>query len=150
MQNNCLSCDIVSGKVDSLRVYENKYFHAHQDYGIPIPGFVVISSKRHLRSMGDFNSEEQQNFGVVLYKVRLAMIEALGIHTVYTAQKERDIDHFHFWILPRHEWIIKKFGNSTASISNSLDYAKEHLKTPENFKLVEESAEKLYKHLNGN
>lgn len=129
-------------------VYEDACFHAHQDYGVPIPGFIVISSKRHLRSMSDFNEEEQKNFGIILCKVRTAMEKALDIKTVYTAQKERDKDPFHFWILPRYPWISEMFGNSTASISNSLDYAKDKLKTEENLKAVVASTDKLYKYLN--
>ena len=60
----CLGCAIQKGEVDSPggSVLSSKYFDAHQDYEIPIPGFIIIASKRHLQSVDEFTEAEQRDF----------------------------------------------------------------------------------------
>ena len=51
----CLSCAVTSGLVEPTGgvIYEDEYFHAHQDVAYPIPGFVILASKRHFYRMDE-------------------------------------------------------------------------------------------------
>ena len=50
MKVNCLSCDIVEGRrpVVGGTIFETEWFHAHQDVAYPIPGMVIVATKRHV------------------------------------------------------------------------------------------------------
>lgn len=52
---NCLSCDLLAGKIDTIGgcVASADYFEARQDYAVPILGFIIIASKRHVQSIDD-------------------------------------------------------------------------------------------------
>jgi hypothetical protein len=53
----CLSCAITGGVVNPTGgiIYEDEYFHAHQDVAYPIPGLVILASKRHFYCMDELN-----------------------------------------------------------------------------------------------
>lgn len=141
----CLGCAIQNGEVESPggSILTSKYFDAHQDYEIPIPGFVIIASKKHLQSIDEFTDEEQQDFIKFLCRLRSAMRQALDIKTVYLFQKEGEDTHFHVWLFPRYSWMDKKFGQKIQSVRPIMEYARENLKTPENIKEVESATQKL-------
>lgn len=141
----CLGCAIQNGEVESPggSIASTKYFDAHQDYEIPIPGFVILASKRHLQSVDEFTYEEQTDFIDFLRRVRKGMREALGIQVVYLIQEEDTSHHFHVWIFPRYDWMLEKFGKKIQSVRPIMEYARESLKTPDNLKKVDEAMEKM-------
>lgn len=147
---DCLGCAIVeAGKDVPGYVIETDFFHAHQDHEVPLSGFVILSSKRHIKSVDEFTDEEASDFIDLVRKIRSAQREVLGIDTVYFVQEEDTRDHFHLWFLPRYEWMndAEKFGQKVSSARPVLAYARAHMKTPEIIAEVKESAEKLRKYL---
>ena len=144
-QIGCLSCAIQKGEVESLGglIARSNHFHASQDYEIPIPGFVILFSKRHIQSVDEFTEEERKDFIEFLYRLRKAMRQILNIQVVYLIQKEDTSHHFHVWIFPRYDWMAEKFGRKIQSVRPIMEYARENLKTEENLKKVEEATEKL-------
>ncbi len=56
VQVACLSCGLVepTGGV----IYEDEYFHAHQDVAYQIPGLVILASKRHFYRMDERTAAE--------------------------------------------------------------------------------------------
>ncbi len=120
-------------------------FHAHQDHEIPIPGFVILSTRRHIKSIDEFTDEEAREFIDLVRRIRRALREALGIERIYFIQEEDTPDHFHVWFLPRYEWMEDeaRFGRKVSSARPVLEYAREHLKTPENLEAVETVVRKL-------
>lgn len=146
-QVRCLGCDLRKGKIGSAGVVlSTKYFEVEQDTEIPIPAFMILSSKRHLVSIGDLSKAEQKEFINVLVKIRLAMKKALEIKVVYLFQNEDTDSHFHIWIFPRYKW-MDKFGKKIQSVRPIMEYAKKELKTKKNLALVEASRNKLKKFL---
>jgi diadenosine tetraphosphate (Ap4A) HIT family hydrolase len=145
----CIGCELQAGHIESIGgiIASTKYFEARQDYAIPIPGFVIISSKRHMQSIDEFTPDERHDFIDFVCKVRGAMRNTLGIETVYLIQEE-DATHFHLWLFPRYDW-MKQFGKKIKSVKPIMRWAIENLQTPENLQKVKEAAEKLKKSLNG-
>ncbi len=141
----CLGCAIQNGEVESPggSIAATKYFDAYQDYEIPIPGFVILASKRHLQSMDEFTDEERADFIDFLCRVRKGMREALDVQVVYLIQEEDTSHHFHVWIFPRYDWMTEKFGKKIQSVRPIMEYARENLKIPENLRKVDEAMEKL-------
>ncbi len=144
-QIGCLGCAIQSGEAESSggSIATTKYFDAQQDYEIPIPGFVILASKRHLQSVDEFTQEEREDFIEFLCRLRKTIRQALDIQVVYLIQEEDTSHHFHVWVFPRYDWMVEKFGREIQSVRPIMEYARENLKTEENLKKVDEATEKL-------
>ena len=144
-QLGCLGCAIQNGEVESPggSIASTKYFDAHQDYEIPIPGFVILASKRHLQSVDEFTEEERLDFIEFLCRLRKTMRQAFDVQVVYLIQEEDTSHHFHVWIFPRYDWMAEKFGRKIQSVRPIMEYARENLKTTENLKKVDEAMEKM-------
>ena len=140
---SCLGCARERGEISLGNIIKSKYFDAHQDYEIPIPGFVIISSRRHIQSVDEFTDEEQQDFIKFLCSLRTAQRQVLGIDVVYLVQEEDTFHHFHVWMFPRYDWMAEKFGRKIHSIRPIMEYARENLKTEENIKEAENATQKL-------
>lgn len=150
-ETKCIGCSCaVEGKSVPGYILETNLFHAHQDQEVPIPGFVILSTKRHIQSVGEFTDDETREFADLMRRIRQAQREALGIENIYLIQEEDTEDHFHLWFLPRYEWMKneEKFGRKVGSSRAVLQYAIENMKTTENIAKVKESAEKLREYLN--
>jgi len=141
---SCLSCAIVKGDVESAgAVLRTKHFDAHQDYEIPIPGFIILSSLRHLQSVDQFTDEEKADFMDALTKIRKAMREVLDIQVVYMVQEEDTSAHFHVWLFPRYDWMLEKFGRKIQSVRPIMEHAREKMKTEENLDTLTVAVKKL-------
>jgi diadenosine tetraphosphate (Ap4A) HIT family hydrolase len=142
IHTDCLGCARERGEIITGTLTTTEYFDAHQDFEIPIPGFIIISSRRHLKSVDEFTEEEQADFIKILTTVRRTMRSSLGIDAVYLVQEEDTSHHFHLWLFPRQEWMIP-FGRKIQSVRPIMEHAREHMKTAENLKLVNEAIEKM-------
>lgn len=147
-QVSCLGCARENEEMERTgTVLTTEHFDAHQDFEIPIPGFIIISSRRHLQSVDEFADEEKIDFINTLTAVRAGMRKALNIDVVYLVQEEDTSHHFHVWVFPRYDWMVEQFGKKTPSLRPIMEYAREHLKTEGNLEKVEEAIAKLKTHL---
>ncbi|MDA3839268.1 MAG: HIT family hydrolase [Candidatus Delongbacteria bacterium] len=146
MIKKCDGCQIQDGslKVNGGFIYESKHFNVVQDFMIPIPGFMIIASKRHMRSVDEFTEEEHKEFSTFLYEVRKAMRDVLDIQNVYLIQEE-DSGHFHMWLLPMYDWMKKGIANARKNIN----YARDNMNTEENMKEVNKCIQKLKEYFIG-
>lgn len=147
---NCLGCKLrreefaaINGLIDAGKILidSSAYFEARQDCYVPIPGFIVISSKRHIQSIDDFTAEEQHDFIQFVCKIRHNMRDMLSIEAITLIQEE-DAHHFHVWLFPHYNW-MDQFGHNIASIQSIMKWAKANLKTQENLEKVKQTAERL-------
>lgn len=139
----CLGCDREKGLIDLGNIVKSEYFDAHQDYEIPIPGFVIISSRRHIQSVDEFTDDEQRDFIKFLCRLRSAQRKVLGIEVIYLVQEEDTSHHFHVWMFPRFDWMEEKFGRKIQSVRPIMQYARENMKTKINIQEVETATQKL-------
>ncbi len=147
----CIGCACAAaGETVPGYVIETELFHAHQDQEVPIPGFVILSTKRHVDSIADFTDAEASEFILLARRIRQAQREVLGIEHVYLVQEEDTEDHFHLWLLPRYDWMKDeaKFGRKVGSARNVLKFAEQHMKTPDNIASVMDAANKVKEFLN--
>lgn len=143
-QVSCLGCARENGEMERVgTVLTTEHFDAHQDFEIPIPGFIIISSRRHFDSVDEFTKEEKVDFIDILTRVRSGMRKALDIDTVYLIQEEDTAHHFHVWVFPRYDWMSEKYGKKTPSLRPIMEYAQENLKTAENLMDVEKAIMRL-------
>jgi diadenosine tetraphosphate (Ap4A) HIT family hydrolase len=142
----CIGCAIQNGdyKVPGGFLYSGRHFNIVQDPWIPIPGFLVVNSKRHITGIAQFTPPETKEFAGIVNLARKAMLEALSIKTAYLVQEERSC-HFHLWILPEYEW-MGKFKPGVSSARKIMKYASEHLKTRRDKENLAKSISKLKKY----
>ncbi len=130
---HCFGCMRERGEIP--RGIRSRHFDVHQDYEIPIPGFLIVSSQRHIMSIDDFTASEQRDFIQLLCRVRAVMRKSLAINTILLVQDEATSHHFHVWLLPRYPW-MKRFGRSIESIRPIIEYARIHMQTKANQKKI--------------
>ncbi len=129
----CLGCSIGNGEFTPPGdiIKSTKNFVLHQDPEVPIKAFLIIDSKKHIKSISELTYEESQELFDLAYKAREALKIIKDIKEVTIIQEERS-RHFHLWLLPRYEWMNEKFVNSLSAVRDMFIYAKENNKTEEN------------------
>jgi diadenosine tetraphosphate (Ap4A) HIT family hydrolase len=140
----CIGCALQKGiiKNSSGLIFKGKHFEVRQDYELPIKGFFIIFSKRHIVGFADFKKTEQKEFIELLCKLRKIMRDKLNIEFIEIFMREITIkskkapSHFHMGLLPRYPW-MKKF-KDTREI---FKYAKKKMKTKKNLKEINNVAE---------
>lgn len=98
----CLSCAITSGHVESSggTIAETTHLHAHQDIAYPIPGLVIVASKRYFYGLDEMHADEATDYIGFLRRIREAQRKVLGIDYVYYFYNEDTTQHFHTWMVP--------------------------------------------------
>lgn len=141
---NCLSCAIVRGERPTLggTIAETAAFHAHQDVAYPIPGLVIVASRRHVKALDELSDAEAAEFIAFVRKIRARQREVLGIDCVYYFYNEDTSHHFHMWMVPRYDWMTQ-FGRSVESLRPVLLHARDHMNSPEAFAEVARCATAL-------
>lgn len=126
---------------EKILITEN--FDVHQDWGVPIPGFFIIASRKGRISLDEFDIEEANEFFNLVRKLRKGMKDILDIKTVCFFQNEGTHHKlFHMWIFPRYEW-MNKFGEKIESIRPIIDYARSSMVNEEVFKEIKGMVRKM-------
>lgn len=144
----CLSCALVNGLIEPEGgvVMETEHFHAHQDVAYPIPGLIILASKRHLKSLDELTEEERIDYITVLAEIRKAQRNVLGIESVYYFYNEDTTHHFHTWMVPRYDWMYA-FGRSVESVRPALLHARNEMNDEANLKSVRQAISALTEEL---
>ncbi|RYE84195.1 MAG: diadenosine tetraphosphate hydrolase [Hyphomicrobiales bacterium] len=139
----CLSCEIVSGRrgVTGGPLCETERFHAHQDVAYPVPGLVIVASKRHFKSFIEMDDGETQEFLPLIQKIRRAQ-SRVGIDAVYYFYNEDTKHHFNFWMVPRYPWMAS-FGKSVEAVRPALIHARDQMASEEEISFVAQTAARL-------
>ena len=121
----CLGCDIANHKLipPGGYVYEDDFINVSADPEIPIPGFMVLGIKKHVRTMNELSKEERHRIIDILNLTIENIKECEIANKVLVIQEERS-RHFHIWIVPIHEW-MKEYGESVKNIDKIIEHSKE-------------------------
>ncbi|MFA7253383.1 MAG: hypothetical protein WC107_02405 [Patescibacteria group bacterium] len=146
---DCLGCSIAEGEFTPPGgfILKTDHFCVNQDCEIPIPGFFIISSIRHIQSFDEFYEPEQTDFMQILVKMRQGMREALNIPQIDIIMVENGEHHFHVWLFPITDEMTEKFGFGVKALKPMMSYAIENMKTAENIKKVEKYIGLIKTHL---
>ncbi|WP_461615033.1 HIT family protein [Clostridium sp. Marseille-QA1073] len=141
-QCKCIGCSIALGEImpPGGIIAETNNFILHQDPEIPIKAFLIIASKRHIKSISQLSYEESQELFDLVYKVRVALKSIEDINEISIIQEERS-GHFHIWLLPRYEWMNDKFENSLSAVRDIMNYTRNNYKTEKNISEVLETVD---------
>ncbi|MDA3836108.1 MAG: diadenosine tetraphosphate hydrolase [Nanoarchaeota archaeon] len=124
-------------------IYETDYFSVNQDWEIAIPGFYIVSPKRKVNSLMEFNDKEDIDFIRTVKKIRKAMLEVLNIEYIYLFQNEDTPWDFHFWMMPYYDWMKDISRRGPSLLAPVWKYAKENMNTKKDIKKTRDAAEKM-------
>ena len=143
--NGCLGCEIVNGNLVPFGgvLFADKYFTIMQDFELPIDGFIVISSVRHIEKFTDLTSEERIDLIGLINKTLTILRENKVAEEFNVILEEKQGYHFHIWLMPRHKWMIEKYGKVLKNIKQIQDYALDNLRTKENIDKISQTCDIL-------
>jgi histidine triad (HIT) family protein len=108
MTKDCLFCKIVSGEIESTKVYEDEKVMAFMDLFPVNKGHTLVIHKKHAATMYDMTPEMMQDIGKVLPRLTNAVKKATDCDGVSISQNNgkaagQVIFHVHFHLIPRFE-----------------------------------------------
>lgn len=148
--NGCLGCEIVNKNLKPVGgiIYKNEYFVVTQDFELPIDGFIVISSIRHVEQLAELSDKERMNLIDLINKI-INILKSNNIAEEYNIILEEKRDyHFHVWLMPRHKWMQEKFGKIMKHIKEIQEYAIQNMQTKENIEKIIKTCEIVRTELN--
>ena len=148
--SGCPSCAFSNHefKLPCGMAFENEQFTVSQDWELPIEGFFIVCPKaRHVEQLSELSSKERFE----MFELVNRTIEILKKHNVCKefniVLEEKKGVHLHVWVMPRHDWMIEKFGKVLANTKNIFDYAKQNLRTEQTFSKINKITKILQKEL---
>ena len=147
---DCIGCSIVKGDIELPGgiLYDGKFIILAADPEIPIPGFLIITSKRHIQSFSELLEDERTEIGNTIAWTETAIKELDIAETVTLVQEDRS-KHFHIWIFPNQEWMKDKFGLGLQHLREINSYARENA-TEEDIENVIKVIEKIRGYMRSN
>lgn len=143
---DCIACAIQSGEIalPVERITETENFVVEQDLEIPIEGFLIVVSKRHIFSVDELSDNEITELSILLKKTRKAMRQSLGVSWITIVQEENTAtSHFHIWLFPWHKWMAKKWSGKLEEIKEIMKFSRKEMSGEEVLSRVKESSVKV-------
>lgn len=103
--NTCIFCKIIKGEIPSKKVYEDEYCYAFNDISPQMPIHILVVSKKHAKSILEFNDDEIEILGGIQLAIgkiaRLMGLEENGFRVINNCGKDalQSVAHLHYHIL---------------------------------------------------
>lgn len=122
---DCMGCDIGSHKMvpPGGYIYEDDLYTVSQDPEIPIVGFMILGTKRHIKSINELSRDERIKLMDVL-NLTIENMKKIGLCSEVMLLEEERSSHFHMWILPILSW-MDKFDKNARNIDDIINYSYE-------------------------
>jgi len=106
-------------------IKQTEYFCVHQDPLIPLPGFLVVASARHIQSISEMSEDEYGEFSRLVKVTHQAIEEVTQVEFITIIQEESS-RHFHLWFFPWTQVVIDRYGSPSLSKIREImaDYRK--------------------------
>ena len=142
---DCMGCAISNGSmlVPGGMIQRTPSFCVHQDPLVPLPGFLVIATIRHIRSISELHEIEYEEFSRLVKTTHLAIKEATGVEYLTIVQEESSA-HLHLWFFPWTRRVIEQYG--APSLTKIREIMADQRKQPigkKEWKELEKSIEKI-------
>ncbi len=105
--DNCIFCEIISGKIPSSKVYEDDNVLAVLDIKPTNLGHTLVFPKTHVKNIEEASEEMLAQLMVVVKKVGKSLKENLPAESYNVCENNDEvagqiIAHLHFHVVPRH------------------------------------------------
>ncbi len=101
---SCGICNKLRDRATLGRVlFENELWQLRaSDAPTPVPGWVMLLTRRHVAGPAQFNEREAQSFGPTLAHLQRVLLEVSGALRIYMAAMGESSPHFHAHFVPRY------------------------------------------------
>ncbi|WP_294472154.1 hypothetical protein [uncultured Ruminococcus sp.] len=125
--NTCRGCYLEKNTImlEELNpIWQNKDYIIRQDAECPVPGFYIISARKHINTIGDLSQKQSSDLGIILNRLRISMMNSIDVKRVHIILEERIYEpHLHIWMLPLWKCIMEKYSiDPKVWNSNIFDY----------------------------
>lgn len=146
----CPGCEFAnhSFNISCGIAYENDTFTLSQDWELPIPGFMILSPKKHIVSLSEFSDEERNEMFTIVNKVINILKKSNTCDKFNVIVEEKR--HFHIWIMPRYEWMLECTDDIIDNLGKIQDYAKMNYKNKDVFDKIKKVSDLIKNNFNIN
>ncbi len=118
----CVFCEIITGKLSSLKVYEGDSFIAILDVFPIEKGHVLIITKKHYQNYLSVNNKILDKMNIVMKKIIYKgtnKMGAQGYNIISNINKcaGQEVFHFHWHLIPRYNNNVKNFKSKRISVT---------------------------------
>lgn len=104
--SGCVFCEIVAGRLPSVRIFENDDVLAFLDIGPVVKGHTLVIPKPHHDPIMDTPPEALQKMIVVVRRIARAQVKSLSAEGISVSQANgkvagQVVPHIHFHVIPR-------------------------------------------------
>ncbi len=142
---DCLGCAIATASVvpPGGMIAEKRSCYVHQDPEVPLVGFLVLGTKRHVQSLAELTEKEYCDMTALLFESRKALRLFPDIQSITLVQEERSA-HFHLWLFPWYQWMLEHDEtNSLSHIRPIMAALKQHPPCSHDLQQILAGVEKL-------
>ncbi len=146
----CLSCSIANKKTEipGGLIFESKNFAVYQDPFVPLPGFLVFSSKRHIKAINEMSVKEYNEFFALVEKGRKIIKKYIPMEKITVVQEDK-AEHFNIWFFPWTKEIVTNYGEpDKRKLAYILNDLRSEKITPAKWKELSETVEIIKKEIN--
>jgi len=102
------SCGICRMNSSGRQLYENEQWAVFRlGPGLGVPGWLMLTSQRHVPGPAHFDDAEAASFGPALRHFEKVLEEVTGALRIYTAAMGESFPHFHAHMVPRYAQMPK-------------------------------------------
>ena len=136
----CPGCSYANHEFElpSGMTYEDDLFTLSQDWELPIPGFLILSPKRHTEFLSELTDEERNKMFEIVNNVVIILRENNISDRFGYIFEEKENRHLHVWIMPRYKWMSDINKDIIDDIGKILDYAKTNFRNEETYDRIKE------------
>lgn len=124
--DKCMACEIAGERYvppGGGILFRDEYFIIHQDPYVAIPGFLIVSPKRHIYAIDEMTLLELYDMGKVIAIAEKAVRKISGVEHITIIQEEKVIEgHLHIWIFPWHRFILDQYEYSLDNIRTITEH----------------------------
>lgn len=124
--DKCMACEIASENYKPPGggiLYKDEYFIIHQDPYVAIPGFLIISPKRHIYTIDEMTLLELYDMGKLIAIAENSVRKLPGVEYITIIQEEKVSEgHLHIWIFPWHRFILSQYEHSIENVRTITEH----------------------------
>ena len=100
-----MSCEVGEGRQATAGgfVHESELFtvthHGHLQHAMA--GFLILQPRRHVEHIAEFTNDESMEFGPLLKKTSMALMNICEPQKVYVCSFGSLVKHVHFYLIPQ-------------------------------------------------
>jgi len=143
-KSGCIFCDIVAGKAESYRIYEDELSLCLLDINPYAKGHCLVIPKRHVAWWYELNDRETESLFRAARIVSNKMMKAFSPDFVCMFARGRRIPHTHLFLIPTYKGdVLDGFFNALEKFQESPPELV-RLRAPDQMKEVVEQLRKVH------